>query len=81
MEVTDVDPTLVHPSQAGALDESGRGLFLVDALATRWGSQPCAAGKITWFELAVAASEEGTADTEETVPIGSAQERIEPQAA
>jgi hypothetical protein len=81
VEVTDVDPTLVHLSQAGVLDESGRGLFLVDALATRWGSQPCAAGKITWFELAVATSEEGTADTEETVPIDSAQGRIEPQAA
>ncbi|MFD2683815.1 ATP-binding protein [Streptomyces phyllanthi] len=90
VEVTDVDPTLVRPSQAGALDESGRGLFLVDALATRWGSEPCAAGKITWFELAVVVSEEGTgavtsshayADAEEAMSIGSAQGQIEPQAA
>ncbi|MFJ8795088.1 ATP-binding protein [Streptomyces sp. NPDC102462] len=56
VEVTDVDPTLVRPSQAEPMDENGRGLFLVDALATKWGSERCAAGKRTWFELAVPAS-------------------------
>lgn len=59
VEVTDVDPTLVRPSQAEAMDENGRGLFLVDALATDWGSQPCTAGKKTWFELAIPASAHG----------------------
>ncbi|MBA2577093.1 MAG: ATP-binding protein [Euzebyaceae bacterium] len=26
----------------------GRGLMLVDALSTRWGSQPCPFGKLVW---------------------------------
>ncbi|MBC2901040.1 ATP-binding protein [Streptomyces cupreus] len=90
VEVTDVDPTLVRPSQAEAMDESGRGLFLVDALATEWGSQPCTAGKKTWFELAVPPSSEGTvavtashadAAAEEPVPIICAPAQIEHQAA
>ncbi|WP_406260474.1 ATP-binding protein [Streptomyces chartreusis] len=51
VEVTDVDPTLLSPSCAGPLDEGGRGLFLVDALATAWGTETCSAGKTTWFEL------------------------------
>ena len=35
------------------LDESGRGLQLVDALATRWDYARDAAGTLTWFELAM----------------------------
>ncbi|MBP5870539.1 MULTISPECIES: ATP-binding protein [Streptomyces] len=91
VEVTDVDHNLVRPSQAEAMDESGRGLFLVDALATEWGSQPCTAGKKTWFELAVPPSSEGTtsvtasqhvdAASEESVPVTCAPARIEHQAA
>lgn len=90
VEVTDVDPTLVRPSQAEAMDENGRGLFLVDALATEWGSQPCTAGKKTWFELAIPASVEETAAVtashsdaaaEHPAPITSAPTRIEHQAA
>ncbi|MET7854672.1 ATP-binding protein [Streptomyces avermitilis] len=61
VEVTDVDPTSVAPSQALSTDEHGRGLFLVAAVATAWGWQPCAAGKKTWFELAVPAFAEATA--------------------
>ncbi|MEU6099043.1 ATP-binding protein [Streptomyces sp. NPDC047079] len=60
VEVTDADPTLVRLSQAEAMDENGRGLFLVDALATEWGPQPCTVGKKTWFELAIPTSSEGT---------------------
>jgi hypothetical protein len=33
--------------------ESGRGLSLVDALATRWGIDPASPGKSVWFELVV----------------------------
>jgi anti-sigma regulatory factor (Ser/Thr protein kinase) len=33
--------------------ESGRGLHIVDAVATAWGSSPAGRGKTTWFELAV----------------------------
>ncbi|MFG2703104.1 ATP-binding protein [Streptomyces sp. NPDC048386] len=90
VEVTDADPTLVHPSQADVMDENGRGLFLVAALATAWGSQPCAAGKKTWFELAVSASVVDTAAVaasqaddaaEESLSITGAQLRIEQRAA
>ncbi|MEV0911499.1 MULTISPECIES: ATP-binding protein [Streptomyces] len=60
VEVTDVDSNLAVPTQALSTDEHGRGLFLVAAMATEWGSQPCAAGKKTWFELAVPVSVEDT---------------------
>ncbi|GAB2601406.1 ATP-binding protein [Streptomyces capparidis] len=33
------------------LDESGRGLFLVDELSDRWGVDLLPRGKTTWFEL------------------------------
>ncbi|MFD5629958.1 ATP-binding protein [Streptomyces sp. NPDC127072] len=59
VEVADVDSTLAVPTRALSTDEHGRGLFLVAAMATEWGSQHCAAGKKTWFELAVPASVEG----------------------
>ncbi len=40
----------VQPRDDGALD--GRGLFIVDLLATRWGVRDTASGKLVWFELA-----------------------------
>lgn len=33
------------------LDESGRGVPLMDALSDRWGTAPHGAGKVVWFEL------------------------------
>ncbi|MFF8593314.1 ATP-binding protein [Streptomyces sp. NPDC015220] len=36
------------------LDVSGRGLFLVDELADRWGVDLLPRGKTTWFEMRVA---------------------------
>lgn len=53
VEVADTDSAPVAPIEALSTDEHGRGLFLVAALATAWGSRPCAAGKSTWFELAI----------------------------
>ncbi|NJQ03055.1 ATP-binding protein [Streptomyces sp. PLAI1-29] len=35
------------------LDENGRGLFLVDTLADRWGVDLWPVGKTTWFELRI----------------------------
>ncbi len=40
----------LQPCDDGALD--GRGLFIVDLLATRWGVRDTASGKLVWFELA-----------------------------
>jgi anti-sigma regulatory factor (Ser/Thr protein kinase) len=39
----------------GGREPSGRGLFLVDSLATRWGVAPASRGKSVWFELAIEA--------------------------
>lgn len=36
----------------GVLDEGGRGLLLVDALAERWGEREVANGKLIWAEIA-----------------------------
>jgi anti-sigma regulatory factor (Ser/Thr protein kinase) len=40
-----------RPPDAGALD--GRGLALLEAMATRWGVAALDVGKVVWFELAV----------------------------
>jgi anti-sigma regulatory factor (Ser/Thr protein kinase) len=39
----------LQPADDGALD--GRGLFIVDLLATRWGVRDDSIGKVVWFEL------------------------------
>lgn len=44
----DTGPVLGDPGDA---DEGGRGLFLVDALATRWGSEVDADRTVVWAEL------------------------------
>ncbi|MER6350279.1 SpoIIE family protein phosphatase [Streptomyces sp. NPDC001634] len=49
-EVSDDHPG--HPVllQPAGMDEYGRGIGLVNALATRWGCTPTPEGKTTWFE-------------------------------
>ncbi|MEW1700738.1 ATP-binding protein [Streptomyces sp. NPDC091278] len=49
--VTDGSAAVPTPRQAGFGDESGRGLFLVDALSTSWGVSPD--GDMTWFSLSL----------------------------
>lgn len=53
MEVTDHSPGAfpVLRSHADEEREDGRGLFLMDALATRWGTTHFGTGKSVWFEL------------------------------
>jgi hypothetical protein len=51
VEVFDPDLRLPRIRKAGETDEGGRGLYLVDQLATRWGSRPTPDGKAVWFEL------------------------------
>ncbi len=51
VEVFDADLRLPRIRSAGETDEGGRGLYLVDQLATRWGSRPTQDGKAVWFEL------------------------------
>ncbi|MGW7046358.1 ATP-binding protein [Streptomyces avermitilis] len=54
VEVIDTHPQLPSPAAPDAQGESGRGLFLVDALATAWGAHPAGTGKTVWFEIAAA---------------------------
>ena len=51
VEVFDPDLRLPRLRTAKATDEGGRGLYLVEQLATRWGSRPTPEGKAVWFEL------------------------------
>ena len=53
VEVFDSDMRLPRIRSAGETDEGGRGLYLVDQLAHRWGSRPTKDGKAVWFELAL----------------------------
>ncbi|MEW2574480.1 SpoIIE family protein phosphatase [Streptomyces sp. NPDC047070] len=50
-EVGDDVPQLPRLRQARATDEGGRGLYLVNKLARRWGATRLSAGKVVWFEL------------------------------
>jgi len=51
VEVFDPDLRLPRIRTAADTDEGGRGLYLVEQLATRWGSRPTADGKAVWFEM------------------------------
>jgi serine phosphatase RsbU (regulator of sigma subunit) len=53
VEVFDSDLRLPRIRSADETDEGGRGLFLVDQLATRWGSRPTKDGKAVWFEMPI----------------------------
>ncbi|WP_214409751.1 ATP-binding protein [Sphaerisporangium fuscum] len=51
LAVCDPDPTLPTRRAPDFLGESGRGLFLVDAQADRWGAVQHEGGKYVWFSL------------------------------
>jgi anti-sigma regulatory factor (Ser/Thr protein kinase) len=52
VDVRDADPHLPVPREPGALDEGGRGLWLVDHLASAWGARPLPGDrKAMWFEV------------------------------
>jgi PAS domain S-box-containing protein len=53
VEVFDADLRLPRLRSADENDEGGRGLYLVDQLATRWGSRPTKDGKAVWFEMSI----------------------------
>ncbi|WP_128379686.1 ATP-binding protein [Streptomyces cavernae] len=57
-EVSDVvgsPPRLLR--EVGADEEGGRGMFLVEALARRWGCEQDEPGKTVWFELGTCGSD------------------------
>ncbi|MFF6979383.1 ATP-binding protein [Streptomyces sp. NPDC008343] len=59
VEVEDPSMEQPHPRPPSADEEGGRGLHLVDALVTRWGTDSSAPGpgKTVWFELDLGAEE------------------------
>ncbi|WP_031153280.1 SpoIIE family protein phosphatase [Streptomyces erythrochromogenes] len=50
-EVGDDSPQLPRQRRARDTAEGGRGLFLVNRLARRWGATRLSSGKVVWFEL------------------------------
>ncbi|WP_367319029.1 SpoIIE family protein phosphatase [Streptomyces sp. HUAS ZL42] len=52
-EVGDDSPLVPRMRHAQLSDEGGRGLFLVDQLALRWGATRLSTGKVVWFETAL----------------------------
>ncbi|MGI8685790.1 MAG: ATP-binding protein [Acidimicrobiales bacterium] len=62
VEVADGDPRLPAPMSHAPDALGGRGLFLVEQLASAWGTDLCNGGKVVWFTLstdAVALSKVG----------------------
>ncbi|MFK4102914.1 ATP-binding protein [Streptomyces sp. NPDC019531] len=53
IEVWDIDPRTPVVQDADFDAESGRGLFLVETVASRWGSRPAEPGKVVWAELPI----------------------------
>jgi anti-sigma regulatory factor (Ser/Thr protein kinase) len=53
VEVRDPSRSLPCLMPVRELDVSGRGLFLIDKLADRWGVDLLPRGKTTWFEMRV----------------------------
>src|SRR5690348_14848892 len=53
VEVFDTDLRLPRIRSADETDEGGRGLYLVDQIARRWGSRPTRNGKAVWFEMPI----------------------------
>lgn len=53
-EITDTAEPPPRLTAAGPDDVTGRGLLLVNQIATRWGTRRIAGGKTVWFELELA---------------------------
>lgn len=52
-EVGDDAPLLPRMRHAQPEEEGGRGLYLVNRMAQRWGATRLSAGKVVWFELSI----------------------------
>jgi hypothetical protein len=59
VEVFDADLRLPRIRSADETDEGGRGLYLVDHIASRWGSRPTRNGKVVWFEMPISKGKPG----------------------
>lgn len=55
IEVADSSPQLPVIREADPREARGRGIRMVQAIATRWGASPVPGGKVVWAELDTAA--------------------------
>lgn len=53
IEVHDTDPSPPHQRTPTALDETGGGLLLIEAITHEWGVYGTATGKTVWATLQV----------------------------
>lgn len=69
VEVADGCPTVPRVAEGDVLDEGGRGLVLVDAVADKWGVEVRrdGGGKTVWFECLAAAPGAGAGSVTPTV--------------
>lgn len=51
VELSDGSSRLPSQRDFGATSPTGRGLLLVEELASRWGAHPTEGGKVVWFEV------------------------------
>jgi PAS domain S-box-containing protein len=59
VEVFDADLRMPRIRTAEETDEGGRGLYLVDQIASRWGTRPTKNGKVVWFEMPITTGSAG----------------------
>jgi len=77
LEIDDDSPVSLRALQYSATSTTGRGLFIVDSLATQWGVSPREGGKTVWALLPVADPVAGRPDDvsaaafPRSVPAGS----------
>ena len=65
VEVTDASSVLPAPARPGPNEDRGRGLLLVERLASAWGTRvPPGGGKTVWFEIRARRSSTPGARTE-----------------
>ncbi|MDP9073058.1 MAG: ATP-binding protein [Actinomycetota bacterium] len=77
VEVADRSPVRPSPKQYSADAGTGRGLLLVETLATSWGVVPSATGKVVWFTLPGSATVPGSTTVPDAPPV--AEPKPEPQ--
>jgi anti-sigma regulatory factor (Ser/Thr protein kinase) len=58
IHVWDASPEMPAREEADPGDESGRGLMIIDAVSTRWGSYQTHDGKVVWAQIGTQPPEE-----------------------
>lgn len=67
-EIRDGSTTAPYMKYAGAVDEGGRGLFIISQLASLWGTRYAAEGKTVWSEQAISGQDSTEGETPDDGP-------------